>query len=120
VAAIGQQYGTVGIGDVKLVYAHAGRIGAAKHFQLSVFDKVPISVVEQNVSPQDPLSDAVVESLRSDFPLGYVNCWGVPTGGVDIFRRIERGDVVLLIGGGLAAGRCSSMCVNSASERSVG
>jgi hypothetical protein len=109
VAAIGQQYGAVGIGEGKLFYAHAGRIGAAKHFPLTVFDKVPISVVEQNVSPQDPSRDAVVESLRSDFPLCYVNCWGVPTGGVDMFRRLERGDVVLIIGGATPDGLVPAM-----------
>ena len=33
-----------------MFYAHAGKIGAAKHFPLTVFNKVPISVVEPNIS----------------------------------------------------------------------
>ena len=45
-----QQYELARVGDVKLFYAHAGKIAAAKHSPLTVFNKVPISVVEPNIS----------------------------------------------------------------------
>ena len=95
---------------MKLFHAHAGRIGAAKHFPLTVFNKVSASVVEQNISPQDPSRDLILRSLRSNFPSGYINCWGVPTGGIDIFRSGERGDVVLLVGGATSDGMVPALC----------
>jgi hypothetical protein len=90
---------------MKLFYAHAGRIGAAKHFPLTVFKKVPISVVEHNISPQASSRDAILESLNSNFPSGYMNCWGMPTGGENIFRQLHGGDVALLVEGATSDGR---------------
>jgi len=53
---------------MKLFYSHVGRIGAADHFPLTVFNKVPLDVVERNMSPQDPQRSAILESLRFNFP----------------------------------------------------
>jgi hypothetical protein len=39
-----------------------------------------------------------------------MNCWGVPTGGIDIFRSVERGDVVLLVEGATADGLVPALC----------
>jgi HNH endonuclease len=95
---------------MKLFYAHAGKVGAAKHFPLTVFKKVPISVVEQNISPQNPSREAISNSLKAKFPSGYVNCWGVPTGGGDIYKYLDRGDVVLLVGKAASDGLVPALC----------
>jgi hypothetical protein len=95
---------------MKLFYGHVGRIGAANHFPLTVFNKVPVDVVERNMSPQDPSRSAILESLRRNFPSGYANSWGVPTGGGNIFRHLNRGDVVLLVEGATSDGLVPALC----------
>jgi hypothetical protein len=49
---------------MKLLYGQAGRIGAAKHFPLTVFNKVPVSVVEHNISSQNPSRNVLLKTLR--------------------------------------------------------
>jgi hypothetical protein len=99
-----------GVVVMKLFYSHVGRIGSAKHFPLTVFHKVPISVVEHSMSPQDPSRDILLESLRLNFPSGHMNCWGVPTGGRNIFRTVDRGDVVLLVERATSDGLVPALC----------
>ena len=96
---------------MKLFYDHVGRIGAAKHFPLTVFNKVPITIVEQNMSPQDPLRQTILESLRSHFPSAYMNCWGLPTGAKIFFQNLARGDVVLLVESTASDGQVPALCV---------
>jgi hypothetical protein len=42
-------------------------------------------------------ADGLLADLYAAFPNG-LNCWGIPSGGESVFKFIDPGDVVLLIG----------------------
>ncbi len=82
---------------MQLFYHHVGQTGATKDFPKTVYNKLPISLIQDNV-PEETLSAyQILPRLKRAFPSGFFNCWGVPTGAKSVIRRLSMGDVVLLI-----------------------
>lgn len=82
-----------------LFYHHVGFEGARDHFPRSLGQ----TLTGQQLLPHlqrdlgVPEGQRFADSLTASFPEGF-NCWGVPSGGRQVFNLLEPGDVVLLIG----------------------
>src|SRR5215204_5568908 len=82
---------------MRLFYHHVGLIGATEDFKKTVFAKVALAVAEDNIPQDDPLRDELLSNLRSQFPSGSFNCWGVPEGAKFVIKNLSPGDYVLLV-----------------------
>lgn len=82
---------------MKLYYHHVGQPGADEDFKKTVFGRVPISVVKDNVADSNPHKQEMLKQLKANFPSGNFNCWGAPVGASRYMNDLEVGDVVLLI-----------------------
>lgn len=80
-----------------LFYHHVGQQGASEDFPKTVFDRIPIEVVESNIPIIIPARDEIVRELKKSFPTGTFNCWGVPAGAQSVIKNLKVGDAVLLI-----------------------
>lgn len=97
---------------MKLYYHHVGKKGANEDFKKTVFSRVPISMVEQTVSDDEPNKSKLVSELYRNFPNGSFNCWGVPNGAARVIKNLQVGDAVLLIeDASLLGGNIPALCV---------
>lgn len=94
---------------MKAYYHHVGQKGADSDFPKTVFNKVNISLVENSIPDTDVYKRKLVEELRSNFPEGDFNCWGVPEGANLVIKNLKVGDIVLLVEntGGLVPALCN-------------
>lgn len=102
---------------MKLFYHHVGQIGATEDFKKTIFSKKPISLVENSIPDTEPIKNVILEKLRSNFPSGDFNCWGVPGGADIVIRNLERGDVVLLVESANIKGEIPVLCDVKVFER---
>ncbi|MCD6013447.1 MAG: endonuclease [Flavipsychrobacter sp.] len=79
---------------MNLFFHHVGQLGATKDFPKTVFRKHNIDVL---VSEGVITDGSLLEELRSKFPTGEFNCWGVPSGASVVIRNLNEGDYVLLV-----------------------
>lgn len=78
------------------VFFHVvGRDNAALDFPKTVHSRKPIRFVEEALSEQ--VGGQMAEQLRTIFPSGTYNCWGVPEGANLVIRSLQPGDAVLLV-----------------------
>src|SRR3972149_1615226 len=83
----------------RLFYHHVGQDGADRDFPrslgrtLTADELEPHLVQDMGTTPGQHLS----RQLRTAFPKGF-NCWGVPIGAIDAFRRLAPGDIIFLLG----------------------
>jgi len=82
---------------MELYYRHVGASGAGEDFPKTVFRAVPLSVVRGGVPDGWPHKAELLRRLEARFPEGEFNCWGVPEGALKFIRRMQAGDVVLLL-----------------------
>lgn len=82
---------------MRLFYHHVGEPGATRDFPKTVFSRIPLSVVDGSIPDGDANKAALLMQLKSAFPDGTFNCWGVPSGAGFVIRTMTPGDVVLLI-----------------------
>lgn len=94
---------------MKLFYHHVGQKGS-EDFKKTVFKEVPISVVEDSLPLDDPTREELLQRLRSRFPGGKFNCWGVPAGAKPVIQNLTEGDCVLLVESVGAMGRVPALC----------
>lgn len=95
---------------MKLYYHHVGILGAKEDFKKTVFGKVPISVVRNNVDDKNPNKHEMLETLIANFPDGQFNCWGVPSGASNIINNLNTSDAVLLVESTSREGRIPALC----------
>jgi 5-methylcytosine-specific restriction protein A len=81
---------------MKLFYHHVGKAGADEDFKKTVFNRVPNSSLEI-IPHSEPYRPDIIRGVNAAFPEGSFNCWGVPSGADMVIRRLEVGDVVLLV-----------------------
>src|SRR5687767_6354903 len=80
------------------VFYHAvGKAGARRDFPKTVFARVPLQIVEQNLPGSLPMREDILQKLHQAFPDGTFDCWGIPTGGRRFFDMLEVGDAVVLM-----------------------
>ncbi len=83
----------------ELFYFHVGFEGAKRDFPRSLARRLTV----QEVQPyfQRDLGTgkgrSLAAALTAQFPDGF-NCWGIPSGGQQVFGLLEPNDIVLLIG----------------------
>jgi 5-methylcytosine-specific restriction enzyme A len=95
---------------VKLFLHHVGQEGAEEDFNKTVYKDISIGTVESNVPVSDPRRDELLNELRQEFPRGFFNCWGVPSGASSVIRRLEAGDYVLLLESATQDGQVPVLC----------
>jgi hypothetical protein len=95
---------------MKLYYHHVGTKGANEDFKKTVFGRVPISVVKNNVADSNPHKQEMLKQLKASFPSGNFNCWGVPAGASTVINNLETGDAVLLVESTGKNGRVPALC----------
>lgn len=80
----------------RIILQPSGSQIAQEHFNNTVKNPVSISVLEQF------LNNSEIEKLRSIYPNGELQVWGVTPGGSNPnkWKKIKRGDVTLFSGGG--------------------
>ena len=85
-------------GEMMNIFFHnVGKSGADLDFPKTVFSNLLISLIEDGISDNYPEKPSLIAALQREFPSGYLNCWGVPTGAHLDFSRLETGDLVLLM-----------------------
>lgn len=83
---------------MKLFYHHVGQEGSDKDFPKTVHTRLPLSSIEDSLTDAgDPSSLNMIPTLRTEFPSGWLNCWGVPPGASRVIGSMNSGDVVLLL-----------------------
>ena len=82
---------------MKLFYHHVGKAGAAADFQKTVFTDLPTTLVENHLTQDIPFREQFLQELSNNFPTGFFNCWGVPSGASRVITNLEVGDAVLLV-----------------------
>ncbi len=82
---------------MNLYFHHVGRQGAQEDFRKTVFSDVGLSIIETGIPQRDPFRNLLLRDLRSKFPMGVCNCWGVPAGEEATIAALRPGDVVLLV-----------------------
>lgn len=95
---------------MKLYYHHVGEAGARRDFPKTIFSDVSVSVVEAAVPKSDPSREALLAALKTSFPEGRFNCWGVPSGAKFVIRNLAVGDVVLLVNSVHLTGAVPALC----------
>lgn len=95
---------------MKLYYHHVGLVGANEDFKKTVFGRVPISVVKNNVNDKNPNKAEMLKVLKANFPDGKFNCWGVPSGASSVINNLDVGDAVLLVESTGGDGRVPALC----------
>lgn len=95
---------------MKLFYHHVGILGAKEDFKKTIFTEVSISVVEKNVDEKNPNKQAMLEALKTNFPSGKFNCWGVPSGANNVINNLNDSDAVLLVESTSNEGRVPVLC----------
>ncbi|HVF41530.1 MAG TPA: Uma2 family endonuclease [Pyrinomonadaceae bacterium] len=93
---------------MKLFFHHVGLAGANEDFKKTVFNKVPLSVVEDSVG--EGVRSEILDRLLSAFPRREFNCWGVPEGARTVIQNLEVGDTVLLVKTTAGEGSVPAMC----------
>jgi 5-methylcytosine-specific restriction protein A len=82
---------------MELFFHDVGLKGATRDFPKTVFNKIPVSLVEQIVPNTEKYKHELLEELKDKFPSGYFNCWGVPSGASSVIRTLDVNDAMLLI-----------------------
>ena len=82
---------------MQLFFHNVGSKGATRDFPATVFSSIPITVAEQSIPLDAPYREEVVQQLYHQFPTGYFNCWGVPEGAKSAIKKLNVGDVMLLV-----------------------
>lgn len=82
---------------MRLYFHHVGQNGANEDFPKTVFKKVPMDLIRDNIQENTLEKEEIVEELEKLFPNGLMNCWGVPRGANYIIRHLEKNDPVLLV-----------------------
>jgi hypothetical protein len=82
---------------MQLFFHHVGQVGAAEDFPKTVFRRVPISVVRDHVPDEVQIKEQLIGELVNEFPDGWFNCWGTPSGSVSVIKKLSVDDAVLLI-----------------------
>ncbi|HEV2881115.1 MAG TPA: HNH endonuclease [Pyrinomonadaceae bacterium] len=95
---------------MNLYYHHVGKTGANEDFKKTVFSRVAISVVKDNVADSNPHKQEMLKQLKANFPSGTFNCWGAPVGAKDYMNTLEIGDAVLLVESAGKDGRVPALC----------
>ena len=81
---------------MKLFYHHVGQEGSARDFPKTVFQTVSRETVARAVADH-PAGPELLSQLDAKFPEGQFNVWGVPSGAAGIMKRLDVGDIVLLL-----------------------
>lgn len=81
---------------MKLFYHHVGQEGSARDFPKTVFRTVSRDTVADAVADH-PAGPQLLAELDAKFPEGEFNVWGVPSGAAGIMKRLDVGDIVLLL-----------------------
>ncbi|WOB42637.1 restriction endonuclease [Thermoleptolyngbya oregonensis NK1-22] len=82
---------------MELFFHDVGLKGATRDFPKTIFNKIPISLVEQTVPNTEEYKLGLLKELKDKFPSGYFNCWGVPSGASSVIKTLNVGDAMLLI-----------------------
>lgn len=80
---------------MNLYFHDVGLKGATADFPKTVFGEVSIDDIAERLPPH--LKDEVLTTLTKEFPSGFCNAWGVPSGAKSVIRNLECNDVMLLI-----------------------
>ena len=80
---------------MNLYFHDVGLKGATADFPKTVFGEVSIDDIAERLPPH--LKDEVFTTLTKEFPNGFCNAWGVPSGAKSVIRNLECNDVMLLI-----------------------
>ncbi|WP_157580087.1 hypothetical protein [Rudanella lutea] len=96
---------------MNICFHHVGELGASKDFPKTVYNTVSIEDIINYIPDTITQKSKIIDELRSRFPQGEANCWGVPSGARSVIRNLKENDVVLLvekasINGGLVPIKC--------------
>jgi hypothetical protein len=95
---------------MRLFFHHVGQKGASEDFKKTVFNDVPLSIVEENLPVDIVNRDQILRELHSRFPSGSFNCWGVPEGARFVIQNLSEGDCVLLVESARINGNVPALC----------
>lgn len=96
---------------MQLFFHHVGKHGAAEDFPKTVYRRIPITVVEDHVPNEVDSKKQLLDELQGNFPDGWFNCWGVPTGASPVIRNLTAGDCVLLLETTAEEGPIPALCL---------
>lgn len=92
---------------MNLFFHHVGQIGAEKDFPKTIYSKQNLDKIildKVNIDPD------LIKLIKSKFPSGVFNCWGVPAGAVNVIKNLEQGDSVLLVERATSDGMVPILC----------
>jgi len=94
---------------MQIFFHDVGRAGADRDFPKTVFNKVSIEEVRESL-PENVQSE-IVDKLYNLFPEGVFNAWGVPSGAESTIKRLNKGDIMLLMRTIAGEGDLPALCI---------
>jgi len=82
---------------MNIYYHHIGEKGANEDFPKTIYSQRPISLIKDAIPESHSMKEAWILRLEDEFPSGYFNCWGVPSGAQSVIRTMAEGDAVLFV-----------------------